>query len=150
MEALLSVAILSPSVENTQPWHFHVLLDSNMRERMMEVTCYGNFIAGAGAFVVITCNRSAKPITKDIIWNPKELEYSCASAMTFAMLAAQCMNLGTCWVSLHHGKAHEMLSLPNHEIVIGGLMVGHMKDAEAIASVPHERTSIDAVCTYYE
>lgn len=150
IRTLLSIAILSPSVENTQPWHFHVILERSKREQITEVSCYGNFITGAGAFIVITCNRLAKPMTKDIIWNPKELEYSCASAMSFAMLGAQCMNLGTCWVSLHHGKAHEMLALPNHEIVIGGLMVGHMKDAETTASVPHERISIDAVCTYYE
>ncbi len=150
IQTLISIATLSPSVENTQPWHFHVLLNKSIREQMMEVSCYGNFIVGAGAFIVITCDRTAKPATRDVIWNPKELEYSCASAISMAMLAAECMHLGTCWVSLHHGRAHEILQLSNTEIIIGGLMVGYMKDDENVASAPHDRKSLADTCTFHE
>lgn len=140
IEKLLGAAMLAPSVENTQPWEFHVVMNADLKTKLMETCCYGNFVPGAGAFIVVTCDRSAKgAAAKTTIWNPRELEYSCVAAMYGVMLAAAAMEIGSCWVSLHHGPAHNLLKLKDHVVIVGGLMLGYEKPGESEPSGAHER-----------
>lgn len=150
IERLLSVAILAPSVENTQPWHFHVVTNPELKTKLMQTSCYGNFVEGAGAFVVATCNRTAMNAAKQPIWNPREVEYSCTAAMQNMILAAPLLGMGTCWVSLHHGPAHNLLKLKDHMVVVGGLMLGYMKEGEKEMSGQHERKPLTEAVTYCE
>ena len=144
LQKLLAAAVLAPSVENTQPWHFHVVTEPELKSKLMETSCYGNFVSGSSVFIVVTCDRSAKSATmQGTIWNPRELEYSCAAATYGIMLAAATMDIGTCWVSLHHGPAHNILKLKDHMVVVGGLMLGYYKTGEAEASGEHDRKAID-------
>jgi len=149
IEKILDLATLSPSIENTQPWEFHIITNADLKTKLMETSCYGDFITGASTFMVITCNKAAKSSSMQAtIWNPRELEYSCAVAMHSIMLAATTMNIGSCWVSLHHGPAHNLLKLKDYSVVIGGLMLGHYKEGEEEASGEHERRPLNSVVTY--
>ncbi len=116
----------------------------------MQTSCYGNFVAGAAAFVVVTCNRKLETKTPNIIWNPREMEYSCIAAMQLAMLAATTLDIGTCWVSLHHGPAHNVLKLPDHHSVIGGLMLGYVKESDKSPSREHQRRALSDAISFYE
>lgn len=148
--SLLDVAHLSPSVGNAQPWKFHVVHNAALLAKLMETSCYGNFITGASTFIVVTCNKAAAPVTQEILWNPKELEYSCMAAMTHILLGATAMQLGSCWVSLHHGPAHELLGLPQEEIVVGGVMLGHYKRGEETASDHYERLPLQDLIHFHD
>lgn len=150
VDTILEVARLSPSVENTQPWNFHVITNPEMKTKMMEYSCYGNFIPGSSAFVVVTCNRASKGASNAPIWNPKEMEYSCVASMYGMMLAGTTMGLGTCWVSLHHGPAHNLLKLKDHQVVIGGLMIGFLKEGEKLPGGDHDVRKSEEITTYYE
>lgn len=150
IEKLLETANMSPSVQNTQPWHFHIIQDKEMRKKLMETSCYGNFIEGASVFIIVTCDRTARPNNQEIIWNPKELEYSCVCATEHLLLAATTLKLGSCWVSLHHGKSHDILKLKDSHIVIGGVMLGHYKSGEDEASGVHVRHNLSDIFTVYE
>ena len=147
---LLELATLAPSIENLQPWHFHVIVQKELRTTLMEASCYGNFIAGAAVFIVVTVNRAMVNAASEPVWNPKELEYSCMAAMEHVLLGATAMGLGSCWVSLHHGKAHEVLGLPHHEIVVGGMMIGHYKRGEESNSSGHQRNPLEQAYTFHE
>lgn len=149
LEKILSAGVLAPSVENTQPWTFHVITDKELKAKMMEHSCYGNFVAGAAAFIVVTCDRAAQRNAKDTIWNPRELEYSCIAAMQNMMLAAATMNVGSCWVSLHHGPVHNLLKLKDYHVVVGGMMLGYLKDGEEIPSGEHERKALADTVTMH-
>ncbi len=150
IDTILDSARLAPSVENTKPWNFHVIMNTEMKTKIMEFSCYGNFVLGAGAFIVVTCDRSSKGISNAPIWNPKEMEFSCVAAMHSMMLAATALGLGSCWVSLHHGPVHNLLKLKDHQVVIGGLMIGHLKEGEQIPSSIHDMREKDKIITYYE
>ena len=150
LEKILSAGTLAPSVENTQPWTFHVIMNKDLKAKMMEHSCYGNFVAGAAAFVVVTCDRSTQRMAKDTIWNPRELEYSCIAAMQNMMLAAATMGIGSCWVSLHHGPVHNLLKLPDYHVVVGGMMLGYLKDGEKMASGEHERKPITKAVSFHD
>ena len=150
LEKILSAGILAPSIENLQPWRFHIISNPVLKAKMMEHSCYGNFVIGASIFIVVTCDRSVQVSTKDTIWNPRELEYSCATAMNDMMLAAATMNIGSCWVSLHHGPVHNLLQLKDHQTVVGGIMLGIMKSGEEKATGEHVRHSLKELVTIHE
>ena len=146
---LLELARFAPSVENLQPWRFHVVMRKDLRRMLADASCYGNFVEGASVFVVVTSDTSTRKEAGDTLWNPKELEYSCMGAMMQVILGATAMGLGSCWVSLHHGTAHEILGLPRHEIVVGGLLLGRYKPGEEEHFGPQPKT-IDAFTVFHE
>ncbi len=150
LKKILEAGRISPSVENVQPWHFHVIVDTALKTKLMETSCYGNFIAGASVFIVITCDRLSSAEAHCILWNPKEMEYSCAMAAQSMMLLATSMNIGSCWVSLHHGPAHSVMQLEGHQVVVGGLMLGHMKKSDEATPCEHQRKPMESIVTYHE
>jgi nitroreductase len=147
---LLELARMAPNVQNTQPWHFHVVFNPEMRKRLMETSCYGNFVEGAGVFLVVAVDRSLEPKSPETLWNPKELEYSCMAAMENVLLGATALDLGSCWVSMHHGPAHAALRLPTHHAVIGGIMLGSFKKGEEEPSGEHQRKPLETMYTFHE
>lgn len=145
IDNILAAAHLSPSVENTQPWRFHIVTDHGLKTELMEHSCYGNFVAGAAAFIVVTCDRAAHGQSAAPIWNPKEMEYSCAGAIQSMMFAATTLGLSSCWVSLHHGPAHNALKITDHQTVVGGVMIGYPRPGEAEPSGAHDRSPLSNV-----
>lgn len=150
LEKILAAGRLAPSIENIQPWHFHVIRNPQLKAKLMETSCYGNFVVGSGVFIVISCDRTTGTKTQNTIWNPCEMEYSCTAAILSMMLAAATMDIGSCWVSLHHGPAHEILKLKENQTIVAGLMLGHMKPGEEEASREHQREPMQKMVTMYE
>lgn len=149
LKKMLSAATLAPSIENTQPWHFHVLDNVELKKEVMECSCYGNFSEGGATFIVVTCDKSAKGTMKGTMWNPKEMEYSCAIVMHDVMLAATALGLGSCWISLHHGPAHNLLKLPDHHVVIGGVILGYTSEEAKARSTDRQRKTLAEFVTYH-
>lgn len=147
LSELLEVATLSPSVENTQPWHFTVVLDPVLKTILAEASCYGDMVGDAAAFIVVSCDTSARPNNVAILWNPRELEYSCAGAIQTLLLGATAMGIASCWVSLHRGPVHELLALPMREVIIGGIMLGHFRQDAAPLPL-RERKSLSQILTF--
>ncbi|NOS67437.1 MAG: nitroreductase family protein [Candidatus Peribacteraceae bacterium] len=147
---LLEVAHLSPSVENAQPWHFHVIFNQDMKRKLMSACCYGNFVDAAGVFIVVSCDHSHEFSMPEVVWNPKELEFSCMAAMMHVILGATAMGLGSCWVSLHHGQVHEFMKLPREHTVVGGVMLGHFKAGEEKSGEHFERKPLSGLVTVYD
>lgn len=149
VEKILNAAILAPSVENLQPWHFHIVETPELKAKLMQMSCYGNFVVGAATFMVVSCDRLRSAKATAPIWNPHELEFSCVAAINDAMLAATSLGIGSCWVSLHHGPSHNLLRLKDHHVIVGGLMLGHFKEGEENASGSHQRSPLTDVITRY-
>lgn len=147
---ILELARIAPSVENLQPWRFHVISEPILRARVMACCCYGNFIESAGTLIVVTVDRSVEGTAPKTVWNPVELEYSCVAAMENIALGATAMGLGSSWISLHHGTAHEVLNLPHHEIIVGAILIGHrLREGEEPSHI-HDRKPLEAVVTFHE
>jgi nitroreductase len=147
---LIEVGEMAPNIQNTQPWHFHIVENRELKTKLSESAMYGNFVMGAGAFIIVSCNKDVRPSNREIIWNPREIEFSCVSAINFMMLAATSLGLGSCWVSLHHGAPHELLKLPMSHVIVGGLMVGHLKKGEETPGSGHDRKPIKEIYTIHE
>jgi nitroreductase len=72
------------------------------------------------------------------------------AAMENVLLGATAMGLGSCWVSLHHGKAHQLLKLPRHEIIVGGVMIGVYRKGEERGSNGRQRHALESMYTMHE
>ena len=148
LDEILACGHTAPSVGNAQPWRFHVVEDPALSARVLDACCYGNFILGGATLVVVTCDRSAKPLDGKILWNPREMEYSCAAALDHVLIAATAAGLGSCCVSLHHGPVHELLGISTKEQIIAGVLIG--VPGSDTASVPHERRPLSEVVKRHE
>jgi nitroreductase len=147
---LLELARLAPSVENIQPWHFHVVTRKKLIEDLKKTCCYGNFIQGSSVFIIITCNRSLQSQAPMPLWNERELELSCMSAVENILLGVTSMGLGACFVSLHHGPAHSLLGLPKHEVIVGAVMIGHCVAGEERLLDARDRKPLEEIYTFHE
>lgn len=147
---IVELAQLAPSVENLQPWHFHIISEHTLREKVLACCCYGNFVESAGTLIVVTVDRSAEQHARETVWNPIELEYSCVAAMEHIALGATAMGLGSSWVSLHHGTAHAALQLPHHEAIVGAILLGHRLRENTTPSHEHNRKPLETIVTLYE
>lgn len=147
---LLELARLAPSVENLQPWRFHVITNPELRAKVLETSCYGNFVESVGTLIVITSNKSVERDAPKTVWNPVELEYSCVAAMEHIVLGATAMGLGSSWVSLHHGTSHELLKLPHHEVVVGAVLLGHRLREHREPSHEHDRKPLSEIVSFHE
>lgn len=146
---LLDLARMAPNVENLQPWHFHVITNQKLRRNLMECCCYGNVVESNGTLIVVTANRSVEADAPQTVWNPVELQYSCTAAMENIVLGATAMGLGSTWVSLLHGTAHEALGLPHHEIIIGGILLGHRLHEDREPPPAHDRKPLKDIVTFH-
>lgn len=146
---LLELARLAPSFDNLQPWHFHVIDQTDMRKKLTDACCYGDFSDTTGTFIVVTANAALENQTEKMVWNPKELEYSCMAAMENVLLGTAAMKAGGTWVSMHHSVAHEILGLPTDEVVVGGLLLGHPAAPTKSAS-KHVRKPLEEMYTFHQ
>mgnify|MGYP007080468067 CR=1 FL=1 len=50
---------------------------------------------------------------------------------------------------MFHGVAHEMLKLEKNDIIVGGMLIGHLRSDEAEKALPRERKNIKDIYTLH-
>ena len=153
---LIDSAIRAPSAINQQPWRFTVIRDTKMlsrisveakahtlRKPLAELASphFQSLLDNPGfnifynASVLIVISAAAGP------WAIED----CALAAENLMLSAHAAGLGTCWIGFAQawlgtpeGKA--LLKLPETEIPVAPIIVGHPKSASA--AVPRHAAQI--------
>lgn len=109
---LLEAAMYAPSAVNKQPWHFVVVDNREMLERMMEVHPHAGMLRTASHAIVVCGDEKLQH--DDGYWI-----VDCGAATQNLLLAAHCLGLGSCWVGLHPREGRktafsELLGLPGH------------------------------------
>jgi nitroreductase len=141
LEALLEVARRAPTAVNSQTLHWIVVNDgakvhalsaetmnwlrtSDIGSARLEQWERGyDFILRGAPTVIMACTPA------DYGWGKQD----CSIALTFLELAAEARGLGVCWagyltrVAGVHAPLRQALSVPEHYVVHGGLMLGERK-----------------------
>ena len=109
---LLTAAMYAPSAVNRQPWHFVVIDDSSMMEKIMEVHPHARMLQTASHAIVVCGDEQLQH--DDGYWI-----VDCGAATQNLLLAAETMGLGSCWVGLHPREKRKiafsrLLHLPSH------------------------------------
>ncbi len=109
LERILDAARSAPSACNFQPWHFVVLKDPKVIQRIEEV--YLQDWDHAAPVVIVACCDPTKAWVR-----PDGLDYSLGDlsiAMTHLILAAHNEGLGTCWIGMFDEvKVKKILGIP--------------------------------------
>jgi nitroreductase len=126
VEELIEALLRSPSSRGLVPWHFVLVDDPQLLDRLSRAKAHGaGFLAGAPLAVVIC----ADPARSDV-W----IE-DCAIAAILLQLAAESLGLGSCWAQMRlrfdsagrsaEANVREILHLPAEWSVDCIIAIGH-------------------------
>jgi nitroreductase len=112
IELILKAAMYAPSAVNRQPWHFIVVDNREVMDRIMEVHPHSGMLRSASHAVIVCGDEELQH--DDGYW-----VVDCGAATQNLLLAAHVLGLGACWVGLHPRERRkadvaEMMGLPQH------------------------------------
>jgi nitroreductase len=87
LEKIVDAARFAPTARNVQPWEFLVVTDKEALKKIAAIAEHGKFIVNAGA-VIFVFSIDTKYYLED-----------CSAATQTAMLAAEALGIGSCWVA---------------------------------------------------
>jgi nitroreductase len=133
VETLLRAAMCAPSAGNQQPWHFVVIRDRAVMERIMEVHPYAKMLAEAPVAILV-CGDTDLEDLKDY-W-----VQDCSAATENILLAATAMGLGSVWLGIYprHERVEEIrkiVGLPHNITPLSLVPVGYPNESKP----PHHR-----------
>ena len=131
IKALLEAAMMAPSAKNGQPWHFVVVRDRAVIDRLRSEHPYAAMLEQAPVCVVVCAHPSSRM--------PEYYQQDCAAATENLLLAAYELGLGSCWmgVSPYPERMEPImrtLGLPEGVVPFNMIAVGHPDEAPASPS----------------
>ena len=121
---LLEAAMAAPSAINMQPWHFVVVREAELLEKLRKVLPFGKM---AAPLAVIVCGDlgNAKRLVAENFW-----VQDCSAATENILLAAPALGLGAVWCGVSPIKTmvkvvSDVLGLPGTLIPLNVIFVGH-------------------------
>ena len=123
LEAILTAAMYAPSAVNCQPWHFVVLDDRKVMDRITEFHPHAGMLSHAPLAVVVCGDLNRQH--GDGYW-----VVDCGAATENILLAAHYLGIGACWVGLHPRDERKksmsgLLGLPPHIQPFSLVVMGH-------------------------
>lgn len=121
LEKILDAGRWAPSANNSQPWKFIVLSDSELKARLAGALTWGRFLTEAplGVAVVVHPRASSHPVEDGSL------------AAYSMLLAAHSLGLGGCWInpSANEEKVKEMRGIPKEYRLISVISIGYADEA---------------------
>lgn len=119
---ILEAARIAPSATNAQPWHFIVLTEDELKQKIAQV--YPRDWFAKAPVIIVACGDHSKS------WKRKDGKDHCdvdiAIAVDHITLAAADLGLGTCWVCAFDAKlCHKILGLPDNLEPIALIPLGY-------------------------
>ncbi|HHW48744.1 MAG TPA: nitroreductase [Clostridiaceae bacterium] len=140
---VLEAARIAPSAVNYQPWHFIVITDETMKNKVAEA--YARDWFKKAPVIIVACGDHSKS------WKRKDGKDHCdidvAIAVDHITLAAADLGLGTCWVcAFDADKCHETLGLPDNLEVVALIPMGYPASDRGVKE--KNRKSIEDIVTW--
>lgn len=128
VEEVLRAAMYAPSARNRRPWHFVVVDDRVLLEKIMEVHPHSKMLRTAPVCVLVCGDRAQEAPGYHII--------DCAAATQNMLLAACALGLGTCWLGVEPRRERmepiaELFSLPEGIVPFALVALGYPAEAPA-------------------
>ena len=128
LKRILEAAMAAPSAHNEQPWHFIVIKDRPVLEKIAQVHPYAKMCANAPLAILVCSDPS---LEKSEGYAPVD----CGNATMNLLLAAQAEGLGGVWVGIYPkkdrmGELQSILSIPPGIIPFALVPLGHPAEAK--------------------
>ena len=123
IEVLLKAGMYAPSARNTQPWHFIVIKDRQILNKIMDFHPYAMMLSDAPLAIVICGDKAIEP-------NEAYLSINCSAATENVLLAAHEQGLGTVWLGVYPRQERmdgvsALLNLPSDILPVSIVAVGY-------------------------
>jgi len=127
---LLKSAMYAPSARNQQPWHYLVIDDRSLLQRIMEVHPYASMLSEANLAILI-CGDEELELSKGY-WS-----VDCAAATQNLLLAAYSVGLGAVWLGVYPRKERQegirkIFELPSNIHPFSLVSIGYPAEDKAV------------------
>ena len=135
---LIKTASLTPSGHNTQPWHFIIVNNDDIKTKIAEVSHQQYWMLRAPVFIVCVADirsriKDDEKISLDENSSLSELKLiirDTAISIHQLMLEALDNGLGTCWVGWYKQRElRPILGIPEDKYVVGVVTVGYADES---------------------
>lgn len=150
---IIEAARLAPSGSNTQPWKFIIIKDEATKKKIVEVDHKQKWMLTAPVFIVCVSDIRTRIEDVDLesFWEDSpqpELKLvirDTAIAISYMLLEAQHLKLGTCWTGWYEQeKMRKVLELPEYLYVSGIITLGYADEKPEM----RPRKSLDEIVRY--
>ncbi len=132
IRALIEAARLAPSAENSQPWRFVAVLDTEVKETLSRECFSGVFrptrFASKAPVIIALCADRTRLLLRagELFLRTALYQLDCGIAGEHIVLAAAALGLGTCWIGwFNKRKAKKILKVPPGLKVVALIAVGY-------------------------
>lgn len=138
IKILLEAAMNAPSAHNKQPWHFIVVDDRAVLDKVPEYHGYSKMLAQASHAIVVLGDNA---IQETDFWI-----HDCAAATENILIAAHAIGYGAVWLGVHPSEAlikgtKDLFGIPDIVTPLGIVSLGVTTDEKP----PRENYSEDRV-----
>lgn len=121
---LLKAGMAAPSAVGRDPWHFIVVRNKSMLERITDILPNGKMLREAGAGIIV-CGDIERAHDRKESYMLQDL----SAATENILLAARALGLGSCWLGIHPRQERieeikKLFSLPENIIPVCGIALG--------------------------
>ncbi len=137
VEELLKVGMSAPSANNSQPWHFVVIDDRQILDRVPEFHAYSSMLYFAPLAIAVCGDSKVSPA----YW-----VQDCSAATQNILLAAHASGLGAVWLGIYPinervRELQKLLNLPEQIVPLSLISLGY----PAANKPPENRFNADRV-----
>ncbi len=134
INSLIQTAILAPSGHNTQPWHFIVVDDPELKKKIAAASHKQDWMLAAPVFIVCVADIKVMSGCEDVHFldeeSPqlelKKIIRDTAICVDHLVLEATERGLGTCWVAWYkQADIRPLLGIPEDKYVVSIVTVGY-------------------------
>ena len=121
IKTLLEAAMNAPSAHNKQPWHFIVVDDRAVLDKVPEYHGYSKMLGMASHAIVVLGDNAVQDTD---FWI-----HDCAAAIENILIAAHAMGYGAVWLGVHPSEAlikgtKDLFGVPGHVTPLGIVSLG--------------------------
>ena len=144
LDDLLQAAMAAPSAVAKDPWHFIVVQDRETLNKIVDILPSGKMLRQATAAFIV-CGD----INKANIQAESYLLQDLSAATENILIAANILELGTCWLGIHPREdrlsgIRQLFELPDNIIPMCGIAIGWPAEKpEARTRYRNERVHIE-------
>jgi len=137
IEHILESGRVAPSGSNTQPWHFIVIRNEEIKERVARVSHDQRWMLSAPVFIACVADIRSRLSTREEVildeespqFELKQIIRDTAIAIEHLVLEATALGLGTCWVAwFRQNEVRPVLEIPKDKFLVAILTVGYAED----------------------
>lgn len=137
---IIEAARLAPSGNNTQPWRFIIIKDQQTKENIVAEDHNQKWMLTAPVFIACISDISARIVGSQSLYidesssefELKQIIRDTSIAISYMLLEAQHLGLGTCWTGWYNQKEmRKVLGIPYNMYVSGILTVGYADEQPA-------------------